>query len=76
MGRPELPISRSELPVLTHDPRQLKPDASPKNEDELSPFGRAMKGLKKFKRSKLISVLLKGRHNSQLVGRIILSKLI
>ena len=78
LGRPEspIPIARSKLPVLTHGPRQSEPDASPKNEDGWSPFGRAMKGLKKFKRSELISVLLKGRHHSQLVGRIILSKLI
>lgn len=74
LGRPEspIPISRSELPGSAHGLGQSKPDASPKK----SPFGRAMKGLKNFKRSELISVLLKGRHHSQLVGRIILSKLI
>ena len=78
LGRPEspIPISRSELPVSTHGPGPSKPDASPQNEDGSSPVGRAMKRLKEFKRSELISALLKCRDHSQPVGRIILSKLI
>ena len=62
LDRRESPIPmRSELPVSVRNPGPPKVNTSPQTEDGSSLFGRAIKRLKEFKRSELISALLRCR---------------